>query len=274
MMNANRTRWQGPVRGRILPAAVLCLLLAAALGVAQGAAQDDSGMTIPDTEMSFTVLDTLPLPGQGRITGLTFIGADTLVVLTDLADSLSVSGEREVRLVFRDSTGTVFLEEDFSGVLDRGLAWDGESLWSCGDADDGSSILYQIQADTVRVKEAFNTPGHRPSAICWDGRFLWISDRDSGRIDRFDPEVREITRSVVTPGFSPFGLAWDGLHMWLTDSGTGRLYRLAGSRRRWNATADAESFMYRGTDVLLLHNGESFWIVPDGSREAIRIRFD
>lgn len=251
--------------------AVALLSLGAAL---PAAAQDGGALPIPDTVLSMTVQDTLPLPTIGRVAGLTWMGADTLAILADIPGSVSASGDREVRLVLRDSTGTVFSEDDFTGVLDRGLAWDGEFLWSCGDADDGSSILYKIKADTVRVEEAFNTPGHRPSAICYDGRFLWISDRDSGRIDRFDPEVNEITRSVVAPGFSPFGLAWDGLHMWVTDSGTGRLYRLAGSRRLWNATVTAESFMYRDRDVLLLHDGKSFWIVPDGGNIAIRNRFD
>ena len=264
----------GPSGSEALPAVAL-LLLFLLMGLAAGAvAQDRRDFPIPGTILSFTPLDTLVLATDGKVTGLTWLGPDTLVILADLPDTLTESGEREVHLVFQDSTGTGIQVEDFSGVLDRGLAWDGEFLWSCGDADDGSSILYKIKADTLRVEEAFNTPGHRPSGICWDGRFLWITDRDSGRIDRFDPEAKEITRSVVTPGFSPFGVAWDGLHMWVTDSGTGRLYRLAGSRRNWNATVDAESFMYRGRDVLLLHDGKSFWIVPDGQRLAIRIRFE
>ncbi|MBU8870609.1 MAG: hypothetical protein KOO60_07085 [Gemmatimonadales bacterium] len=258
-----------------MPLAITFLLFFLLIGSAgEAAAQDRRDISIPGTVLSFAPVDTLVLPTEGRVAGLTWLGADTLVILADMPDTLTESGEREVKLVFQDSTGTIIKEEDFSGVLDRGLAWDGEFLWSCGDADDGSSILYKIKADTVRVEEAFNTPGHRPSGICWDGRFLWITDRDSGRIDRFDPEVKEITRSVVPPGFSPFGLAWDGLHMWVTDSGTGRLYRLAGSRRHWNATADAESFMFRGRDVLLLHDGRSFWIVPDGQNSAIQIRFE
>jgi hypothetical protein len=61
--------------------------------------------------------------------------------------------------------------------------------------------------------------------------------------------------------------------MWVTDSGTGRLYRLAGSRRRWNATVDTESFLFRGRDVLLLHDGVSFWILPSGHQKAVRVRF-
>ena len=151
----------------------------------------------PDLTMSFTTGDTMVLGDVGLIAGITWMGPDTLVVLEDIPDSVSESGDREVRLVFRDTEGTILHMEDFSGVLDRALAWDGEFLYSCGDAADGSSILYQIQVDTLQVEEAFDTPGHRPSAMCFDGRYVWITDRDAGRVDRFDPETK------VTEGRTP-----------------------------------------------------------------------
>jgi len=110
--------------------------------------------------------------------------------------------------------------------------------------------------------------------MCFDGRFIWITDRNSGRVDRFDNEVGEITRSVVTPGFSPFGVVFDGKYMWVTDSGSGRMYRLTGARRRWSATVDIESYMMRGHDVLLLHDGQSFWYVPEGQNLAVRIQMN
>lgn len=228
----------------------------------------------PELTLSFTTLDTMVLADVGLIAGITWMGPDTLVVLEDIPDSVSESGDREVRMVFRDTEGAILHMEDFSGVLDRALAWDGEFLYSCGDAADGSSILYQIQVDTLQVEEAFDAPGHRPSAMCFDGRYVWITDRDSGRVDRFDPETKAITRSVVTPGFSPFGVAWDGHNMWVTDSGTGRLYRLSGSRRNWSATVDTESFLFRGKDVLLLNEERSFWYVIPQERVAVELRFD
>lgn len=228
----------------------------------------------PDLTLSFTSLDTMVLSEAGRIAGITWMGRDTLAVLEDLPDSVSESGRRQVRLVFRNRHGLILGMKDFSGVLDRALAWDGEFLYSCGDADDGSSILYQIQVDTLQIKEAFDAPGHRPSAMCFDGRYVWVTDRDSGRVDRFDPEAGAITRSVVTPGFSPFGVAWDGRYMWVTDSGTGLLYRLSGSRGLWSATVDAESFMFRGEDVLLLHNEHAFWYVVPQERIAVNLLFD
>ncbi len=228
----------------------------------------------PELTLSFTTLDTMALGDYGRIAGITWMGPDTLVVLEDIPDSVSESGDREVRMVFRDTQGVILGMEDFSGVLDRALAWDGEFLYSCGDADDGSSILYQIRVDTLQVEEVFDAPGHRPSAMCFDGRYVWITDRDSGRVDRFDPEAGEITRSAVTPGFSPFGVAWDGRNIWVTDSGTGRLYRLSGSRLDWSATVDTESFLFRGKDVLLLNDERTFWYVLPQERVAVELRFD
>lgn len=261
-----------PNSGRGFRHALLFVLLLGTVAVGPVFAVELDSGTGPNVAISFTRVDSLPLPATGLITGVTWMGPDTLVVLNDIPDSVSASGQRETRLVFQDRRGRVLRSEDFSGVLDRGLAWDGEFLFSCGDADDGSSILYRIEPDTLMVEEAFDAPGNHPCGMCFDGRFVWITDRDTGRVDRFDNEVGEITRSVVTPGFSPYGVAFDGKFMWVTDSGTGRLYRLTGARRRWSATVDPESFMMRGRDVLLLHNQDSLWYVPVDGHAAIRVQ--
>ena len=229
------------------------------------------------SEFALTTGDTLTIPGQGQLTGLTMAGEDTLALLTVIPDSLSTSGDREVWLVLQDSLGGIHNEADFSGVLDRALAWDGESFWACGDADDGSSIIYKIVTDTLGVlviEDAITGPWHRPTSLAFDGRYLWLTDRDSGRIDRFDPEVQEFTRSVVAPAFSPYGLAWDGFSMWLTDSGTGRLYRLTGSRLRWSGTVAPDQFLVRGQDVRLFFDGEILRYLPPGERIAIGVTIE
>ncbi len=218
--------------------------------------------------------DTLRIPGEGRLTGLTWAGEDTLATLDVTLDEMSLSGAQEVMLVLRNGAGEILMEMDFSGVLDRTLAWDGEYLWSCGDAADGSSILYKIQPDTLVVEEAFTAPGHRPSSLAYDGRYLWLTDRDSGRIERFDPEVGEFTRTVAAPAFSPWGMAWDGRHMWMTDVGTGRLYRLAGSRMGRTGTVAVEDFLFRGDNVLLWHDGQDLRYLTGDDRQAVRLVFD
>lgn len=252
-----------PLRFRmVLPALLMNLF-----GMAAAAAA-----ATPTTVVGFAPLDSLPLP-PGVVTGMSWKGPDTLAVLIDLPDSLSEDGRPRMLLSYQDAAGVVLHQEDFTGTLARGLTYDGEFLWSCGDETDGASAIFKIDPDTLNVEEAFATPGHAPSALCFDGRNIWISDRDAGRIDRLDPETGKITRSVTTPGFSPFGMAWDGRYLWLTDSGTGRLYRLVGSRRVWNATVDTASFAYRGRDVLLLHDGRSLWYLPQGESQAVRVSF-
>lgn len=233
-----------------------------------------AGAQTPELVLSFSETGSLDLAAPGRVTGWTFMGPDTLVVLSDTPDSLSDSGDREVRLIFQDREGAVLLMEDFTGVLDRGLAWDGEFLYSAGDAPDGSSIIYRLRTDTLQVDEAYDAPGHRPTAMCFDGRYVWIADRDAGRIDRFDPEQEAITRSVQAPGFSPFGVAWDGRYVWVTDGGTGRMYRLSGSRLKWSATVDTESYFFPDADVLLLHDGQSWWYLPPNGKQGVEFRFN
>lgn len=254
-----RSRWRGPVL-------LLVVLVAAAVG-GRVMAQE------PDAVLAAATGDTLLLPCQGKLTGIAWIGPDTLAFLEDVADSVSGSGRREVRLVLQDRSGRILVEEDFTGVLDRTLAYDGKFLWSCGDVADGSSLIYKLRVDDLQVEGAFDLPGHRPAGMCFDGSDLWVSDRDSGRLDRFDPGTEAVTRTVVPPGFSPCGLAWDGGSLWLADSGTGLLYKLSGSRKSWIATVSPEAFLHRGEDILLVHDGFSLRYVPEGKQLAIRLIF-
>ncbi len=242
-------------------AAVLCLVPATG-----AVAQSDP------VRLSTAVVDSMPLP-SGRVTGLAWLAPDTVLVLTDVPDSVAETGRRQVLLTYQTPAGEVLRQEDFTDTLDRGLSYDGEFIWACGDEDEGGSLLYMIEPDTCYVKEAYPTPTHRPCDLSWDGRFLWVSDRDSGRLDRFDPESEKFTRSVVAPGFSPHGLAWDGRHAWVTDSAIGQLYRLYGNRRRWNGTVSADDFSFRDRDVVLTWGGGALWYVAAADSLAYRLSF-
>jgi hypothetical protein len=244
----------------------LALLLL--FGALPARAQDED----PNTVLALARLDSLEIAAPGRVTGLAWMGADTLAVLVVQDDRVALAGRPETRLVVQTRAGVVLRSEDVTGVLDRALAWDGRELWSCGDIDAGGSLLYRLEPALLTVRDSYATPGHRPTGLCHDGRFLWLTDRDSGRLDRFDPEVNEITRSSPTPGFSPCGLAWDGRNLWLTDVGTGRLYRLSGSRRALNGTVEAAGFLWRGRPVQLAHDGRDLWMLAEGSHWLVRVR--
>jgi DNA-binding beta-propeller fold protein YncE len=206
--------------------------------------------------------------------GLTWLGPDTIAVLTDLPDSLAPSGVGRIMLTYQDRNGALLRTESFTGMLTRGLAFDGEFLWSCGDEQDGGALLYQIHPDTLNVLEAYPTPGHHPCGVAWDGESVWVADRDSGRLDRYDRETGRVTRSVLPPAFAPYGLAATDRTWWVSDSGTGRLYRLTGQRGRWTGTVEPGSFAFRGQDVLLAHDGVRLWYVPPGHPYAYQVLFE
>jgi len=246
-------------------------LLAAALAGAAGAAGNARA-----AELRVAVTDSLappvvPEPGGTRITGLCWAGQDTLALLVARTDTLAIDEAARVFLVVGDTAGTVYWQEDFTGVLARGLAWDGEFFWSAGDDAEGGSLLYKIKADTVRVEEVYPAPGHRPMALAFDGRWIWVSDRDRARIDRIDPETGDLTRSATPPGFAPVGLAWDGRAMWSTDASTGRLVRLRGGRLDRHDMVAAEDWFARDVEVLLGHDGTSLWILHPDDRVLRRV---
>lgn len=222
-------------------------------------------------ELTVAPVDSLTLP-PGTISGLTWVGGDTLAVLAAVEDpAVRDAGATVTYLILQDTRGDVLTRQDVTGTLTRGLAYDGQFFWGCGDDAEGGSLLYQVDGQTLQVLQSFPTPGHRPMDLCWDGRWIWVSDRDSARLDRYDPETGQVTRTVPAPAFSPCGLTWDGSAFWLTDSATGRLYRLRGSRLGSIAVADAGGFLWPGRDVLLMHDGASLYYLLQGSQIAIRL---
>lgn len=243
------------------------LLLLLVAGLEPALATDEDG---PATVLALARVDSVAIAATGRVSGVAWLAADTLAVLV-VGDGVA-GAAGSTRLVLQDRRGRVLRSEDVTGVLDRGLAWDGGSLWSTGDAGGGASRLFRLEPALLSVVASYPTPGHRPGGVCHDGRFVWLVDRDSGRLERFDPSLLEMTRSTAAPAFSPAGLAWDGRHLWLADAGTGRLYRLSGSRRAWSGTVAAPDFQFRGRAVHLTHDGQDLWFVPEDGRWLVRAR--
>ncbi len=215
--------------------------------------------------------DSLQVPGE-ELRGLAWLDDDRYVALLVQPDTVPDMPPLKSTLSWFDGDGELVREEDFSGTLSRGLAFDGKFLWSVGDATpEAEATLFKIESDTLYVDAVFPTPGHRPWDLAWDGRQVWMIDRDRGRLDSFDPETETITRSVMTPAFSPCGLTFDGRYFWSCDAGTGRLYRLSKGGAYWSGTVSREAFNYRGRDVLLSWNGVSIWALPQPGNLAHEI---
>lgn len=246
-----------------IAAALFCLAATAAPGAAAPAADD----------IALAAADTLEFAGL-EVRGMAWLADGRMVALLVEPDTLPASPPVSSRLAWFSGGSDPDSTRDFTGTLQRGLAFDGKYLWSCGDSGDGGSLLYKIESDTLTVEAAYPTRGHRPCGVAWDGKYVWLVDRDTARLDRFDTELEEITRSILTPGFSPYGLAFDGSFFWVSDSGTGRLYRLARHTGTWNGVAAADSWSRRGFDITLGWDGSSLWFAPPQGSLAVRAVFE
>lgn len=65
-----------------------------------------------------------------------------------------------------------------------------------------------------------------PTGLAWDGKNLWIADRDLESIYAIDPETGAKVDSVKCPAFFPTGLAYGGGYLWVSDYFQEEIYKL------------------------------------------------
>ena len=221
--------------------------------------------------LRLSVVDTLMVTDLDLM-GFTWIADDTTLALVAESDTIPGSSPLSMTLVWSSARGTVLREVDLTGVVSRGLAYDGQWIWSIADASDQQgALLVQLEPDTLSVEQTYPMPGHRPVDLAWDGASIWIVDRDRGRLDRFDLEAEDVTRSRPSPGFSPTGVAHSGDALWICDYGTGRLDRMSRGGSVWNGTVDVETYFRRGEDMALVWGRGSLWLLPAGAGYLLRL---
>jgi hypothetical protein len=87
----------------------------------------------------------------------------------------------------KDDTFTVVASVEGPGHAMSGLAWDGESLWSC-DADTGKIYQHDSMMD---VKRSFTSPARKPVGLAWEGGALWVADAEARVLWRLTPDGAE-----------------------------------------------------------------------------------
>lgn len=74
-----------------------------------------------------------------------------------------------------------------------------------------------LLAYTGEIINSINTPGKFPTGICFDGKNLWVADRETDKIYYINPDDGKIIREIESPAYWPMGLAWDGQYLWNAD---------------------------------------------------------
>ena len=198
----------------------------------------------PDTALALLAVPSVPpVPGDSLAPPPRFAPPDSLV-----------------RLVWLAPDGTALREADVTGLVRRGLAWDDTCVWSLTDATpEQPAALVRVSLDSLAVVASYPLRGHRPRDVAWDGRAVWVVDRDAARLVRYDPETGEPTRSLPTPGFTPTGVAAGAGRLWVCDAGTGRLVRLTAGGRRVTGIVRPSVFTARGRETGLAWGRGALW---------------
>ena len=68
-----------------------------------------------------------------------------------------------------------------------------------------------------KVVKMFSTPGHFPTGLTFDGKYLWLADRQTDMLYAINPENGKTVKTLEAPGYWIKGLAWDGKNLWAVD---------------------------------------------------------
>lgn len=101
-----------------------------------------------------------------------------------------------------------------------GLAWDGECLW----ASSRNKFLKLDPADGTEL-QTFDGPGRDTTALSYDGKYFWLSERYEDKIVCATPEG-VIFGVLPSPGPYPAGICRKDNTLWVLDFEQRKLYAL------------------------------------------------
>jgi hypothetical protein len=76
------------------------------------------------------------------------------------------------------------------------------------------------------VVESKPIPWRWTTGLTWDGKYLWIADRESQILYKIDPTTGESIEAIHAPGFWPMGLAWDDKYLWCVDMDKQQIFKI------------------------------------------------
>lgn len=151
---------------------------------------------------------------------------------------------------------------------DRGIAFDGESLWV---NDFTQKKVFEIDPETGKILSSFNIPemGSGSSGIAWDGQYLYLVDwlkRDQPRAPLYkvgrEGSLIDIIELEEAGGAS---ITFDGQYFWISPSGRGirkfdKQGKLVGEI--YAAAFGGEAIAHDGEYLWVLHRTQELWNDP------------
>jgi len=69
------------------------------------------------------------------------------------------------------------------------------------------------------------TVGNQPSALAFDGTNMWVANRGSDTIARYNVFTGDMVGTEIAVGIQPVALAFDGTNMWVANYGSANVIK-------------------------------------------------
>ncbi|MCX7834208.1 MAG: transglutaminase [Ignavibacteria bacterium] len=128
---------------------------------------------------------------------------------------------------------------------------------------------------TGEIIKYFDAPGKFPTGLCFDGKNLWVADRETDKLYCINPETGSIIRMIESPAYWPMGIAYDGQYLWnsdirgLTDKSEdydGMIFKINQEDGTILKTLNAPC----KSPIGLTYDGKYFWCIDDRSDKVIQ----
>ncbi len=105
------------------------------------------------------------------------------------------------------------------------------------------------------------------AGLAWDGKYIWLCDRDAQWIYAIEPSVGSIVDSLRCPAFSPLGLTFGGGYLWISEYDKELIYKVDLKEKR---VVDVIGSPGSVTTGLAWHNGY-LWASDASERKIFRL---
>ena len=130
-----------------------------------------------------------------------------------------------------------------------------------------SIITANLRAGIGDTQSAFACPGHFPTGLTFDGKYLWNADRQTDSLYQIDPKSGKVIKTLNAPGYQIADLAYDGHMLWVLDIEEGLIYRLDPKSGINEKTISAPCERPRG----MTYDGEYLWLSDIAGDELLQI---
>lgn len=134
-----------------------------------------------------------------------------------------------------------------------------------------ATCLFEIaMAAPGDVLGSIPAPGHAPTGMAYDGKYLWIADRLTDSLYAVSPETGDIITAMAAPGYDISALAWDGKYLWCVDREESRLAKVDPETGITEQSFESPTSNPQG----LAWDGENLWLADDRESLLCRISTD